>query len=156
MFHSNREAIFNMLKIKWPTLPGACGAAQLRRDTYSAEQFALTSSFESNFKYTQYLVSFIFVLVFVNKSFWNAICPLIYLNARENCIVSLLIDPYQSAINLSTIWPLSNCLLLGILSTLLHLFSLLIGWLLVSFPLFYRFFLLQIWNPCIQLEAYPQ
>ncbi|EYC08677.1 hypothetical protein Y032_0065g3680 [Ancylostoma ceylanicum] len=40
MFHNNREAMFNMLKIRWSTLPSQCGYSHLRRDTYSSEKYA--------------------------------------------------------------------------------------------------------------------
>ncbi|VDO96420.1 unnamed protein product [Heligmosomoides polygyrus] len=45
MFHNNREAMFNMLKIRWSTLPTQCGYSQLRRDTYSSEKYALVAPF---------------------------------------------------------------------------------------------------------------
>ncbi|KAK6056071.1 hypothetical protein COOONC_06422 [Cooperia oncophora] len=44
MFHNNREAMFNMLKIRWSTLPSQCGYSHLRRDTYSSEKYSLFRS----------------------------------------------------------------------------------------------------------------
>ncbi|VDM62404.1 unnamed protein product [Angiostrongylus costaricensis] len=44
MFHNNREAMFNMLKIRWSTLPSQCGYSHLRRDTYSSEKHYLSTS----------------------------------------------------------------------------------------------------------------
>ncbi|RCN46606.1 hypothetical protein ANCCAN_07342 [Ancylostoma caninum] len=51
MFHNNREAMFNMLKIRWSTLPSQCGYSHLRRDTYSSEKYAFfrSSSYISSF-----------------------------------------------------------------------------------------------------------
>ena len=40
MFHSNRESIFTMLKLKFLTLPSQCGYSHLRRDTYSHEKLS--------------------------------------------------------------------------------------------------------------------
>ncbi|CAI4221498.1 unnamed protein product [Auanema sp. JU1783] len=47
MFHGNREAIFNMLKMKWSTLPTQCGYSQLRRDTYYYEKYSKWNSANS-------------------------------------------------------------------------------------------------------------
>uniref|UniRef100_A0A0K0D2N2 Transmembrane protein n=1 Tax=Angiostrongylus cantonensis TaxID=6313 RepID=A0A0K0D2N2_ANGCA len=43
MFHNNREAMFNMLKIRWSTLPSQCSYSHLS-DTYSSEKYYLSTS----------------------------------------------------------------------------------------------------------------
>ncbi|PIO68555.1 hypothetical protein TELCIR_09656 [Teladorsagia circumcincta] len=51
MFHNNREAMFNMLKIRWSTLPSQCGYSHLRRDTYSSEKEADDRWYGEDIKY---------------------------------------------------------------------------------------------------------
>ncbi|KJH45634.1 hypothetical protein DICVIV_08312 [Dictyocaulus viviparus] len=63
MFHVNREAMFNMLKIRWSTLPSQCGYSQLRRDTYSSEKLSFLNDSTINRK-TIFVVILLFIEYF--------------------------------------------------------------------------------------------